>query len=176
MIYEDGLIHADLHPGNVIFQENNNIVMLDVGMVGVMDMDARRRAVESGWYAFTNDGKAVAKFTMENAERHDIRDYAAFEKDVVEFVDYMYGKKLTEIQPAQVIGSIFNIMRRHRVKADRSYTMINVTMLVGEGIARQLDPDVNINAVALPILSRILGQPIPKEHLSSEPSEIDADA
>ena len=36
MFIDDGVFHADLHPGNIFFSEDGRIVLLDVGMVGRM--------------------------------------------------------------------------------------------------------------------------------------------
>ncbi|MBN2529185.1 MAG: AarF/ABC1/UbiB kinase family protein [Deltaproteobacteria bacterium] len=41
MIFVDGMYHADPHPGNVLVQENGQIVLLDFGAVGFLSSEMR---------------------------------------------------------------------------------------------------------------------------------------
>jgi len=42
MIFEDGFVHADLHPGNILITPGDQIALLDLGLVGELDDPHRR--------------------------------------------------------------------------------------------------------------------------------------
>ena len=49
MIFLDGFVHADLHPGNIFVLENNRIAIVDLGLVG--ELDPPHRAIFSRFFA-----------------------------------------------------------------------------------------------------------------------------
>ena len=49
MIFEDGFVHADLHPGNIFVLDDQRIAMVDLGLVG--ELDAPHRATFSRFFA-----------------------------------------------------------------------------------------------------------------------------
>ena len=42
MVFEDGFVHADLHPGNIFITRDDRVAILDLGLVGELDDDAPR--------------------------------------------------------------------------------------------------------------------------------------
>jgi ubiquinone biosynthesis protein len=62
MIFHHGLVHADLHAGNVLFLPGNRTVLLDVGLVAVLDPEARRRFALFMYYSITGQGSEVARW------------------------------------------------------------------------------------------------------------------
>ena len=49
---------------------------------------------------------------------------------------------------------MMNILRRHRVRVNPTFTLVNIAIAVTEGIGKQLDPEVDLMATALPFFAR----------------------
>jgi predicted unusual protein kinase regulating ubiquinone biosynthesis (AarF/ABC1/UbiB family) len=45
------------------------------------------------------------------------------------------------------------ILRKHRVQVDPIFTVVNLAMLVAEGIGKQLDPHFDVYSCAMPFLA-----------------------
>jgi predicted unusual protein kinase regulating ubiquinone biosynthesis (AarF/ABC1/UbiB family) len=150
MVFADGFVHADLHPGNILVDDRGHIVILDLGLTAELDETARRAFAQffAGWAG--GNGKIMAKLMADLSPSARVVDYAAYEREVDEFVGRYLGKPLGEVQVSTVAFDMFNILRRHRVRVNPIYTMCNVAIAVTEGIGKQLDPSLDLVQEALP--------------------------
>jgi ubiquinone biosynthesis protein len=150
MVFADGFVHADLHPGNILVAEQDKIVILDLGLTAELD-EAARRAFALFFASWAGgNGKTMAKLMSDLSPSARVVDYEAYEREVDEFVRRYLGKALGEVQVSTVAFDMFNILRRHRVRVNPVYTMCNVAIAVTEGIGKQLDPSLDLTQEAMP--------------------------
>lgn len=153
MLFADGFVHADLHPGNIFVDREGRVIILDLGLTAELDESARRAFALffASWAG--RDAKTMAKLMSELSPSSRVADYAAYEREVEAFVARYHGKALGEVQVSTVAFDMFNILRRHRVRVNPIYTMCNVAIAVTEGIGKQLDPTLDLVQEALPIFA-----------------------
>ncbi len=155
MVFADGFVHADLHPGNILVDDTDTIVILDLGLTAELD-EAARRAFALFFASWAGgNGKTMAKLMSDLSPSSKVADYAAYEREVDEFVGRYLGKALGEVQVSTVAFDMFNILRRHRVRVNPVYTMCNVAIAVTEGIGKQLDPRLDLVQEALPFFTTL---------------------
>lgn len=155
MVFADGFVHADLHPGNIFVDDAGTVVILDLGLTAELD-DPTRRAFALFFASWAGrNGKVMAKLMSDLSPSSHVADYAAYEREVEEFVARYHGKALGEVQVSTVAFDMFNILRRHRVRVNPVYTMCNVAIAVTEGIGKQLDPRLDLVQEALPFFATI---------------------
>lgn len=155
MIFADGFVHADLHPGNILVDARGKVIILDLGLTAELDADAKGTFAKFFAAWANRDGKVMAKLMFEGSPSAKIADYAAYERDVLAFVDRYHGKPLGEVKVSTVAFDMMNILRRHRVRANATYTMCNVAIAVTEGIGKQLDPRLDLVQEALPFFATL---------------------
>jgi len=153
MVFRDGFVHADMHPGNILLQDDGTLVFIDLGMVAEIPDDLMGPWIDTFQALGANDGVAAARQFYTYAPSVGTEDYAAYERDMVEFFDRFEGKKLGEIEVSEVIGGAMNILRRHRIQIEPVFTVVNLGVLVAEGVGKQLDPDIDLVAMAMPYLA-----------------------
>lgn len=162
MIFLHGFVHADLHPGNLRFLPPGRLVLLDLGLIGQLT-DADRLMTARTLYALsTGDGVTVARAFYDNAPHAATPDYAAYEREMVAFVDNIRRQGLANLQVTGEIGRIFDILRRHRIQARSHMTMVNLAMMTAEGLGKRLAPELSLTDEALPYLAEALGLPAPR--------------
>jgi predicted unusual protein kinase regulating ubiquinone biosynthesis (AarF/ABC1/UbiB family) len=69
---------------------------------------------------------------------------------IIEFVGRYWGQRLGDVQVGRVLLDLLGIMRRHRVRVNASFTIVNIAIAVTEGIGKQLDPELDLMHEALP--------------------------
>lgn len=155
MVFEDGFVHADLHPGNIFITESNEVVLLDLGLTAeISEHDRVSFARFFGAWA-AGDGKAMTRFMLEISPNPEVADYAALEAEVVAFVAKYDGKALGEVKVATVALDVMNIVRHHRVRVNPNFTMCIIAIAVTEGIGKQLDPELDLIHEAMPFFVRL---------------------
>lgn len=152
MIFEDGFVHADLHPGNILITHDGKLALLDLGLVGELD-DPHRKAFTRFFAAWARrDGDAVAKL-MSSLSASPLDDAGAYERyraDIAGFVERHWGQRLAEVQMGKVLLEMLALLRKHRVRVSPTFTMVNIAIAVTEGIGKQLDPGLDLMAEAVP--------------------------
>jgi len=154
MIFEDGFVHADLHPGNIFITRDSRVAILDLGLVGELDQ-AHKGAFARYFAAWAQgDGKTMARIMAHYSPSRKIPDYPGFEKAVIDFVQRYYGKRLGEVEVSKVFFDMMNILRKYRVRVNPTFTLVNIAIAVTEGIGKQLDPQVDLMSEALPFFAK----------------------
>jgi len=152
MIFEDGFVHADLHPGNIFVLENNRIAIVDLGLVG--ELDGPHRATFSRFFAAwaSRDADTMARLLYSLAI-NPMEGAAAFERFRVAVVTFMartWGQRMSDVHPGKLLLDMLGLLRRHRIRMAPAFTIVNIAIAVTEGIGRQLDPELDLMAEAIP--------------------------
>jgi ubiquinone biosynthesis protein len=152
MIFEDGFVHADLHPGNIFITTDDRVALLDLGLVG--ELDPLHRAALARFFAAwaQRDGDAMAKqmYSLSTSHAEDQKTFEAFRASVIDFVGRYWGQRLADVQIGKVLIDMLGILRRHRIRMAPVFTIVNISIAVTEGIGKQLDPDLDLMAEAIP--------------------------
>ena len=157
MIFEDGFVHADLHPGNIFITADDKLALLDLGLVGELD-EPHRKAFARFFAAWAQrDGDTMARVMYEmsanaGAAGDGKRDegFERYRAAIIEFVGRYWGQRLGEVQVGKVLLDMLGILRKHRVRMNPSFTIVNIAIAVTEGIGKQLDPELDLMTEALP--------------------------
>ncbi|KAF8818492.1 2-polyprenylphenol 6-hydroxylase [Rickettsia endosymbiont of Cardiosporidium cionae] len=152
--YRDGFFHADLHPGNIIVSYEGRIILVDFGIIGVLD-DKDRIAVAEILYAFLRrDYLLVAKI-------HHKLGYIPYNTSLVLFAqscraiaEPVVSKQICNISVGMLLTQLFQITEEFGMETQPKLLMLQKTMLVVEGIGKILDPKMNIWQTAEPWINK----------------------
>jgi ubiquinone biosynthesis protein len=152
MIFEDGFIHADLHPGNIFVLPGNRIALVDLGLVG--ELDASHRAAFSRFFRAwaERDGKTMANllYSLATNPTKAGEEILTFQTAVMAFMARHWSQKMSEVHTGKLLLEMLGLLRRHRIRMVPAFTIVNIAIAVTEGIAKQLDPDLDLMGEAIP--------------------------
>lgn len=156
----DGYFHGDMHQGNMKVAANGDIVAYDFGIMGHIDEYTRRVYAEILFGFIRKDYKRVA-------EVHFEAGYVPADKDVDEFAralravgEPIFGMDATKISMGRLLAYLFEVTERFGMETRTELILLQRTMVVVEGVARSLNPQINIWQVASPIVSNYISKSI----------------
>jgi len=148
MIYGAQFLHADLHPGNLLFDNNGRLLMLDTGLVADIPRDYVRRFLRIVIATSTLDGRVILAAFLEGRDAPPLSDkqlkslYDEADELSLEFRD----KPMEEIEAGVAFFKMFSLLRKYKIWIEPELTMIFVANITMEGIGKVLDPKRDITA------------------------------
>ncbi|SFR51659.1 2-octaprenylphenol hydroxylase [Yoonia tamlensis] len=156
----DGYFHGDMHQGNLKVAENGDIIAYDFGIMGRIDEYTRRVYAEILFGFIRKDYQRVA-------EVHFEAGYVPADQDVDEFAralravgEPIFGMDASHISMARLLSYLFEVTERFGMETRTELILLQRTMVVVEGVARSLDPHMNIWQVAKPVVESYIKQSI----------------
>lgn len=149
MIFFDGLIHADMHPGNVFIREWGEFVILDTGLVARLSEGDQQDFVNFFFGLVNNQGRECARIIYENASfRARGCDRAAFEQAMIELIARHSALKSHEFEVSLFVYQLIKTQRRFGIRGSVKFMMTILSMVVFDGICKQLYPECDFQGEA----------------------------
>lgn len=140
MVYRDGFFHADPHPGNFFIAADGTIGLIDFGMVGTLDENARQSLVRALVALAAGDGDGLVDAFVDLGFAAAEADRAALRDDLAALVHDQLDQPLGEISLAGLLRQAFGVVRHHRLVLPANLALLAKTIAMNEGIGAQLDP------------------------------------
>ncbi len=157
MVFEDGLFHGDLHPGNILILDDGRIGLLDFGMVGRLNHTAREQLADVLIGIATQNQDTVAQILYEISIQREPVSYNAFEAEISTlFDDQMEDGSLGSIDVGALFNRLLEIEMNHQMSLPSEYTIFIKSMISVEGIGEQLCPDLDFMAALRPYAEKIV--------------------
>ncbi len=148
----DGFFHADMHQGNLKVAGNGDLVFYDFGIMGRLDEYTRRVYAEILMGFIRRDYQRVAEVHFEAGYVPADRDIDAFAQALRVVGEPIFGMDATRISMARLLAYLFEVTERFGMQTRTELILLQRTMVVVEGVARSLDPHINIWQVARPVV------------------------
>ncbi len=151
-ILEDGFFHADPHPGNILVLSGEVIGLLDFGTVGRLASRDRTNLVRLFIMAVQLDTDGV----LDQLTRMGIADYNmdqdALRRDLHRLLLRYYGVTLKEVSAGEVMEDLEPVIYRHHLRIPADLWLLIKTLVIMEGVGRNLDPDFDIFGFSRPYI------------------------
>lgn len=158
MVFEDGFVHADPHPGNFFIEADGTIGLIDFGMVTMVEPRTREHLADVLLALTRNDSDALvdALLTLGIARGHVNRD--GLRRDMERLLSRYYGKPLGEIAVGPLLREVLAIVRRHQLQLPANMAVLIKVLIMSEGLGARLDPAFRLTEVLEPYARRLIAQ------------------
>jgi ubiquinone biosynthesis protein len=162
----DGFFHADMHQGNFFVDEQGRIVAVDFGIMGRLGRKERRFLAEILYGFIRRDYRRVAEVHFEAGyvpHVHRVEDFAQAIRAIGEPI---HSRTADQISMAKLLTLLFDITALFDMTTRIELVMLQKTMVVVEGVARKLDPQLNLWSTSEPVVGAwIAGNLGPRERI-----------
>ncbi|MER5863175.1 AarF/UbiB family protein [Kitasatospora sp. NPDC002040] len=153
MLFLDGTVHCDLHPGNLYLTGQGEVVILDGGFVVQLPDHVRRLFGEFFLNMALGRGRRCADITIESAAVVDPDcDVAGFRDRVEKLVAEATLAVSKDFNLAEFAPKLFQAQRDFGVYAAAEFAFPLLSLLVLEGMVKEFDSDVDFQSEAIPVL------------------------
>jgi len=171
-VFRDNFFHADAHAGNIWVdatrKDNPRFIALDFGIVGQLPARDQFYLAENFMAIFQRDYRRIAELHVEAGwmpAHIRIDELEAATRSVCE---PYFTRPLSEISIAEVMVKLFRTAQRYQLTLQPQLILLQKTLLNVEGVARLLDPKLDIFSVASPVLENILRERYSRKTLMAE--------
>ena len=139
MILDDGVLHADPHPGNLLVTDDGRIALLDLGMVATVPARVQTQIVKLLLAISDGDGEECAQVLAEMG--HPLEDYdaAAFRDEVAHLVSEAVGSG-PDMEAGRVLVDLSRISGSHGLRPPAEMSMVGKALLNLDQATAHLDP------------------------------------
>jgi len=148
----DGFFHADMHPGNLFVDAEGRLVAVDFGIMGRLRPEERRFLAEILLGFITRDYLRTAEVHFEAGyvpAHHSVESFAQAIRAIGEPI---HKRTAEEISMAKLLTLLFEVTGLFDMRTRPEALMLQKTMVVVEGMARTLDPRLDIWTTAEPVV------------------------
>jgi ubiquinone biosynthesis protein len=148
----DGFFHADMHQGNLFADASGKLVAVDFGIMGRIGPNERRFLAEILFGFIRRDYRRVAEVHFEAGyvpARHSVDDFAQAIRAVGEPI---HSQPADKISMAKLLTLLFEVTELFDMQTRTELVMLQKTMVVVEGVARSLDPHLDMWSTAEPVV------------------------
>lgn len=149
--FNKGIFHGDPHPGNVLFQENGRVVLIDFGIVGRFNPAIRQQMGQLIVALTESNVSLVIELILKTGQITRKVNQQHFFEDVAEMVDKANGVNNGEIALGQIINEMVEISLNHGIKMPDNFFVLGRTVMSIESIARRVCPDFDIFKAIKPL-------------------------
>ena len=161
-VFRDNFFHADAHAGNIWVdtdparRDNPRFIALDFGIMGQLSEQDQYYLAENFMAIFNHDYRRIAELHLQAQWMPASVRIDELEAAVRAVCEPYFTRPLSQISLAEVLLKLFRTAQRYQLTLQPQLILLQKTLLNIEGVGRQLDPQLDIWAVAKPVLERIL--------------------
>ncbi|QQV75519.1 putative protein kinase UbiB [Rickettsia tillamookensis] len=152
--YRDGFFHADLHAGNILVNKQGKIILLDFGIMGRLKEKDRLAVAESLFGFLKRDYKLVAKVHLRAGYIPSNTDLDLFAGSCRAVTEPIVGTPTKNISIGKLLAHLFKITEDFGMEVQPELLLLQKTLIMVEGIGRQLDGNVNMWQLAEPWIKK----------------------
>ncbi len=148
----DGFFHADMHQGNLFVDKLGRIVAIDFGIMGRLGLKERRFLAEILYGFITRDYRRVAEVHFEAGYVPPIHSVEEFSQALRAIGEPLHTINAADISMARLLTLLFEVTALFDMRTRTELVLLQKTMVVAEGVARTLDPKLDIWKTSDPVV------------------------
>ncbi len=158
-VFVDGVFHGDPHAGNLLYDEDGTVCMIDLGMVGRVSQEQRDDIVTLMIATISNDATTIARLLLKMGTPTQRVNLAELKSDIERIRSkHLVVENFGQYDSAGFIAEFGKAAGRYRIKLAKDVAILAKAAATLEDIIRTLHPEVDLVGIARPFLDDIVRQ------------------
>jgi ubiquinone biosynthesis protein len=167
-IFEEGLFHADPHPGNVLVLADERLSLLDFGMTGELDEQMRASLTDLLAAVVKGDARLATDAYLDMVTASDKVNRAALMLDIKAVLYEIHRSNLADVSIGDAFTLILRAGSRHNVHNPGEFFHLTRAFVIMEAMIRQLDPGFDYIGAFREQISRLTAQNFSLERIKEK--------
>ena len=145
-IINDGFAHADPHPGNIKFTEDNQIALIDLGMVARFTPQLQENLIELLLAISQSNGQKTAQVLLKMSELNEDSQKKEFSKTVSDVIMESENSRAKDLQTGRILIQLNRLALSTHIKLPVEINILGKILLNLDQIVALLDPEFDLRA------------------------------
>ena len=167
-IFRDGFFHADMHPGNLFVTKEGKLMPVDFGIMGRLNISDRIFLGKLLKSILDRNFKDVAQLHLDKGMIPSSTSINGFAQAIRSVSTPILDKKLGQISLGNLLGQLFGMANRWQITIQPQFLILQKTMVMAEGVGRQMNPETDMWKMARPMVENWLNSQSFKNEMIKE--------
>lgn len=151
-MFSYGFFHADPHPGNIFVDSENNLYLIDFGIVSTLSENYRYQIIKIFLGASLNEVSLVTDAIIGmGLLAFDSKKIPIFERRIQKLLDKYMAMNISQLKLVELIEDFYRLLVDFSIKIPSELTNFGKTILTVEGLIEKLVPEESFIALAIPL-------------------------
>ena len=149
-LLEDGLFHADPHPGNLLVMPDGRLAFFDFGMVGRITPELQAKMIDAFFHVVDKDPGGIAEDLIDLDFLKPGTSPKVVKPVVERMFEFHFNRKLKDVNFKELTYDLADVMYDYPFRLPSNFTYIMRALMTLEGIGIITDPEFNFFETAKP--------------------------
>jgi len=151
-MFIDGFFHGDPHQGNVLFEDDGTIVMLDFGIMGYLDPRNRGLLAQMVRNVYREDVDGVVDVMSELGTVGGDTDLASLRADLTGLISRFVTLPRRDLPLGELLARMLRVLWLNQIRVSPELSLAAKAVLMTEAICGELDPTFEFRDLAQPVV------------------------
>lgn len=157
-LLNDGLFHADPHPGNIAVALDGSLIFYDFGMMGRVPSDMRVKLLAIFFGIAQKDATQVVQALIEVGALVPADDMGPIRRSIQFMLDHFMDKPFEAQSISAISDDLYEVAYDQPFRFPATFTFVMRAFSTLEGVGKGLDPTFNFMEVAQPFALEIMSE------------------
>jgi ubiquinone biosynthesis protein len=136
--------------------EHGKLALLDFGIVGRIRPETMEVNASIFLALVKKDYARLVEEVLRVGLVTDESEIQGFREDLIDFIEPYYGRDLSQIEVGKIVSEAIQLASKYHIRLPLDLVLLGKTLATVEGVARQLDPHLNLLEIARPYAQRLM--------------------